>query len=119
MDMPLIFMVLMGVAVLVYVINGFDQQYGLGLQQHRQSLVPLAAIAMLVLVAVALTVVPARYCPQAGRRTPRHPGATVEASADYARTPRTATPVDDRGRSATCRGSPRCSTPTAAATSTS
>ena len=65
--------------------------------RHRVWAVPLAAVAMLALVAVALAaLVPARFVARKQVPDPDVPGATVEAPANYARTPRTATPVDDR-----------------------
>jgi PDZ domain-containing protein len=52
---------------------------------------------MLVMAAVAVAALaPARFAARKQVPDPDTPGATVEAAANYARTPRTATPVDDR-----------------------
>jgi PDZ domain-containing protein len=65
--------------------------------RHRVWAVPLTVLAMLGLVAVIVAgVVPARAVARKDVPDPDVPGATVEAAANYARTPRTATPVDDR-----------------------
>ena len=52
---------------------------------------------MVVLVAVCLAaVLPARFVARKEVPDPDNAGATVEVAANYVRTPRTATPVDDR-----------------------
>jgi PDZ domain-containing protein len=63
--------------------------------RHRAWAAPLAAVAMLVVAAVAVAALaPARVVARKDVTDAR--GAVVEHAANYARTPRAASPVDDR-----------------------
>jgi len=65
--------------------------------QHRIWAVPLAALALLTLVAIGLAaLLPASLVARKQVRDPEHPDVVVERAAPYARIPRSATPVDDR-----------------------
>jgi PDZ domain-containing protein len=65
--------------------------------RHRAWAIPLTVAALLALVSVALAaVLPARFVARKEVADPDLAGAVVEVPANYARTPRTATPVDDR-----------------------
>lgn len=63
--------------------------------RHRAWAIPLVVVAMLVVAAVAVAaLLPARVV--ARKDVTGASGAVVEQAANYARTPRTASPVDDR-----------------------
>ncbi|MET0145409.1 MAG: S16 family serine protease [Ilumatobacteraceae bacterium] len=65
--------------------------------RHRFWAIPLTVVALLLLTVVAVAaLVPASAVSRKDVPDPDHPGQTVERAARYARTPRSATPVDDR-----------------------
>ncbi len=64
---------------------------------HRVWAVPITVLGLLILVAVALAaVLPASLVADKPVRDPTDPELTVTEAAPFARTPRSATPVDDR-----------------------
>jgi len=64
---------------------------------HRAWAVPLAVVGLLVLLAVTVTaLLPASLVGTKEVRDPDDPAQTIEAATPFARTPRSAQPVDDR-----------------------
>jgi PDZ domain-containing protein len=64
---------------------------------HRAWAIPLTVLAMLALAVVAVAaVLPARFVAEKEVADPDRPGETIVVRPNYARTPRSATPVDDR-----------------------
>lgn len=66
-------------------------------RSHRAWAVPLTVLALLVLAAVGIaSLLPASLVARKQVPDPENPDVMVERTAPYARTPRSATPVDDR-----------------------